>query len=111
VSEWKVTVPGSDREFTTEDLTLDEAAACEAEVGETWLVCNPIRSAKWAKAILTRFRAREVGEQQAAAEVGAMTLKAALDRINKADDDRPVEHVDGVPVVDPQPATGDTATT
>lgn len=112
VAQWKLTIPGGDAEFTTDDLTIAETARCEREVGESWLHAHPLRSAAWACAIMTRFRAREVGEDAAAREVGAMTVRDVLARIEKLDDDdRPTEHADGVPVVDPPPVTDDTETT
>ena len=98
---YKVSVDG--KTWNTEDLTLDEAIAVEEETGESWLFLNPIRSAKHAKAILARFLAREHGLDAARDRVGAMSVTEVLDCVDKADaDDRPTEHRDGVPVVDPK---------
>ena len=106
----KVTVDGQSRFL--DDLTLDETVQCEEEVGESWANANPLRSAKWARAIMTRFLARTTGEAEAAKKIGALSLKETFTCIeNVDDDDRPVEHMDGVPVVDPKAAGADSATT
>lgn len=107
---YQVSVDG--KSWVTEDLTLDEAIEVEAETGESWLFLNPIRSAKHAKAILTRFLAREHGLDAARDRVGAMSVTDVLDCVDRAEsDDRPAEHRDGVPVVDPKAEPDEPATT
>lgn len=98
--------------FYVDDLTLVEVALCEDETGESWLAVNPYRSAKWSKAIMTRFLARKIGEDKAAAVINGYTLRQALSCIELVpEDDRPVEYSEGVPVVNPKAATDDSATT
>jgi len=109
---FKVTVGG--QVLTTEDLTLDEIEVVEADAGDSWLfiVQAPAKSAKHAKAVLAavlRHGGMDPGE--AAKLAGGLTLREVLDCFELVDDDRPVEHSDGVPVVDPPPATEGSETT
>lgn len=99
--------------LTTEDLTLDEIAVIESEVGEPWLfiVQAPAKSAKHAKAILAAVLARGMDADAANAQAGGMTMREVLAAFELVDDDRPIEHTDGVPVVDPPQATDAPATT
>lgn len=106
---YKVTVDG--KSWLTEDLTLDEAIEVEKETGESWLYLNPIRSAKHAKAIIARFLARDTDIDQARARVGSMSVTDVLGCVDNADDDRPAEHKDGVPTVDPKAESGEPETT
>ena len=106
----KVTVAG--QTFDRDDLTLAEVSLCEDETGQSWLAANPYTSGKWALAILTRFLARSVGEEQAKATVGGYTIKEALGALELVEeDDRSTEFVEGIPVVDPKADTDDSATT
>lgn len=65
--------------WTTDDLTLDESCDIEEEIGTTWHTLEPINSARHARAILTRFLARETGMPGAKLRVGAMTIREVLD--------------------------------
>ncbi|HXR42981.1 MAG TPA: hypothetical protein VN738_11285 [Acidothermaceae bacterium] len=101
-----------EKKFYADDLTLAEARVCETEIGESWVLANPLRSAKWASSLLTRFHAREIGEDAAKELVDALTTRAALKLVDYAeDDDRPIEHQDAIPVVDPKAATAGSETT
>ena len=109
---FKVTVGG--QVLTTEDLTLDEIEVVEADAGESWLfvVQAPAKSAKHAKAVLSAvLRHGGMAADEAAKLAGALTLREVLDCFELVDDDRPTEHSDGVPVVDPPPATEGSETT
>ena len=108
---FQVSVGG--RVLTTEDLTLDEIEVIEAAAGEPWLfiVSAPAKSAKHAKAILAAVLRRGMDADAAEAAAGAMTMREVLAAFELVDDDRPVEHRDGVPVVDPPPATDGPGTT
>lgn len=106
----KLTIDGAT--YYTDDLTLDEIALCEDDTGESWLLANPYRSAKWIRAITVRILARTIGEDEAKVRVGKQTVKETLAGVEMAyDDDRPDEHMDGVPLVDPKEAEADSATT
>ena len=108
---FQVTVGG--QVLTTEDLTLDEIAVIEADAGEPWLfiVSAPAKSAKHAKAILAAVLRRGMDADAASAAAGAMTMREVLAAFELVDDDRPIEHTDGVPVVDPKADTAGPATT
>ena len=108
---FQVTVGG--RVLTTEYLTLDEIEVIEAAVGEPWLfiVQAPAKSARHAKAILAAVLGRGMDADAANAQAGAMTMREVLAAFELVDDDRPIEHNDGVPVVDPPQATDAPATT
>lgn len=84
--------------WTTDDLTIDEAIAVEEASGEPWLLMNPFRSAKAAKAILVAFLRRTRDEQQTAAIVGGLNLKRLLEMIDRVDDDRPATYEGGLPL-------------
>lgn len=96
----QVTVGG--HRFLVEDLTLDEIVEVERETGQTWTQLNPLRSATHARAIMVRFLARDVGDDEARAQVGGMRVGDAVQAIDVVKDDRPDEFVNGAPVVDPK---------
>lgn len=98
MAQVKVTVDG--REYTTDDLTLDEAVQIEAETGETWLRMTPTKSAKCARAILTALHARTIGAEAARVKVGSMTSNEALDAMHvdlENDDTLPDVYENGRP--------------
>lgn len=107
---WKISLPNG-KSYLDEDLTLAETAAIEDELGKTWLVINPLASAKHAKAIMTTLLARDMPREQAAAAIDGLSLRAALDAIERAEDDRPAEYANGVPVIDPKAGPGEPETT
>ena len=109
---FKVSVGG--QVLTTEDLTLDEIAIVEDEAGDSWLfiVQAPAKSAKHAKAVLSAvLRHGGMPADEAAKQAGALTLREVLDCFELVDDDRPTEHNDGVPAVDPPVAAEGSETT
>lgn len=98
--------------WSTDDLTLGEVVEIERETGDSWIVMNPLRSAAQARAIIRRLLARDHGIDKATATVDAMRVVDVVDAIEYEDkDDRPKQHVDGVPQVDPKGAAGGSATT
>lgn len=109
LNTYRVTYEG--KTWTTEDLTLDETVECETEVGESWLALNPLRSAKWVRAILVRFLMRDHPEPEARKLIGSITVQQALKSITPAEDDRPAEYEGGTPVVDPKAGEGAPVTT
>ena len=108
---YKITLPDGHGSFVVDDLTLAEAAQVEQETGESWLLMNPVKSASQARAIMTRFLARSLGEEKARATVDGMSIRAYADSVEKVDDDRPDEYRDGSPVVDPKAAEAAPGTT
>ncbi len=99
-----VTVDG--RQFSVDDLTLDEAVEIEKVCGVTWLNINPFRSAEQCRAIISMFLRRDLGPEEAAKRVGALSVGDALDSIKSVDgDDLPDTFVDGVPKAGAEPAT------
>ena len=107
----RVTVPDAGT-FVVEDLTLDEVVAVERETGDTWVTLNPLRSAVHARAIMVRFLARTVGEDEARRRLGGLRVADVVSGIERVpDDDRPQEFRDGMPVVDPKADGGAPATT
>lgn len=99
-----VTGPGGEK-FNTDDLTIGEAEAIEAATDESWLYINPFRSAKHCRAILVAFLSRTVSPAEAEAAVKGVSVKAALDGVERVDDDLPEVFEDGLPK-----AEGDTST-
>lgn len=98
--------------WSTDDLTLGEVVDIERETGESWVVMNPLRSAAQARAIIRRLLARDLGIDKATAKTDAMRVVDVVDAIEpEVKDDRPRQHVDGVPLVDPKAETGGSATT
>lgn len=108
---WGIKVDG--QTFFVEDLTLAECRRVEQATGQSWRLIDPLRSAAHASALLTCFLARGSSVEAATAKVDAMRMDDALDLIDLVDDedDRPIEHTDGIPVVDPFPGTAAPATT
>lgn len=83
--------------FTTDDLTLAEAVAVEAETGHSWYEFNPFRSAQDCQALMVAFLRRTLSEDVARKQVEAMTLKEAIASLDIVDDDRPTVYEDGAP--------------
>jgi hypothetical protein len=109
---FRVTLDG--KSWLSEDLTVDETCEIEAAVEDDWwfVVTAPVKTAKHARAILTALSARTHGKAEAAKRVGAMTARQMVDAFELVDDhDRPIEWVDGLPVVDPKSEPGEPATT
>lgn len=108
---FRITVDG--RSMLTEDFTLDELTAIEAEVGESWdfVVMAPYKTARHATSLIKHFLSRQHGPEEASKRAGAMTFKQVLDAMEPVEDDRPKMHQDGVPVVDPKAETAEPATT
>lgn len=102
MSRIRVTVDGV--MYDLDDMTLDEACSFEAATGASWARMNPTTSALHCRAVLVELYARTRSHDEAEKVVGALTSRQAVDHIDlvDADDDRPVEHNDGIPVVDPK---------
>lgn len=100
-------------EYDVEDLTLDETCRFERATGASWGELNPTQSAVQCRAILLEFYARTRSRDEAEKVVGALSTRAAVEHIVlvEAEDDRPAEYRDGVPVVDPKAEPAATATT
>lgn len=98
--------------WSTDDLTLAEVVQIEQETGETWVLMNPLRSAAQARAVMRQLLARTHGQDEAAVMVDAMRVVDVVAAIEVEEtDDRPKQHVDGVPQVDPKDEVGGPATT
>lgn len=108
---YRITLPDDHGSFEVDDLTLAEAAQVERETGESWLYMNPVKSAEQARAIMTRFLARSLGEDKARAVVDGMAIRDYAKAVDVIKDDRPDEFRDGSPVVDPKEAGVEPATT
>ncbi len=100
------------KRLTSDDLTLDEAVEVEATLGESWLLLNPLQHASHCRALLILVYSRYMTRDDAVAKVGALSLRAAIDCVDWVNsDDRPIEHDDGLPIVDPKEVTDGTGTT
>lgn len=100
--------------LNTEDLLVGEGARIEREAGTSWdfILLQPLRSLDAAQALLAGvLRHLGVPDDEAAARAEAVSLKDLMACMEVVPDDRPVEHVDGVPVVDPPLATEGSETT
>lgn len=98
--------------WSTDDLTLGEVVEIERETGDSWIYMNPLRSAVQARAILRRFLARDLGLDAAGKRVDGMRVVDVARSIEPEQvDDRPKQHADGVPQVDPKEGTAGSGTT
>lgn len=100
-----IEVTVGEKVFRTDDLTLDEAILIQKETGHSWFVINPLQDPAAAKAIQTRFLAREYGEEEAAKRAGSMTVRELVAAVKAVDDDLPDEYENGIPLVEDVPAT------
>lgn len=102
-----ITVTVEGETFSTDDLTLDEAVAIEAELGVSWLLVDPLVSALHCRAIMRTFLARTRSAEEATKIVGAIGVGTALDAVNIIADTLPYMFEDGLPVPNPgaAPAT------
>lgn len=111
MSRIHVTVEGV--EYDLDDMTVDECVSFERATGTTWVAMNPTTSALHCRAVLVEFYARILPRDEAEKTVGGLSAKAAVKLISvvDAEDDRPAEFRDGVPVVDPKAGQVEPATT
>ena len=102
---YEVTVDGE--KFRTDDLTLEDAAWIENETEQSWLVMEPLLSAKACQAIMVRFLVAYRGRDEAEARkcVGSQKLTSLFDQIQAVEDDTPEEYHDGLPKAAAGPAT------
>ena len=101
---YRVTVDGA--EFTTDDLTLDEAITIEQATGTPWTQINPIRSGEHCKLVMVAFLSRTRPVDEAVKLVGAFTLREVLDSVTWVAEDLPEEYEDGLPKAGDAPPTG-----
>lgn len=94
-----------DRQWRTDDLTLDEAIGIEKTTGRSWMQINPFQSAEDCKAIMVAFLSREMDGATAATKVGTLSLKEVLDSVAVVKDDLPDQYVDGLPKEEGGPST------
>jgi hypothetical protein len=95
-----------------DDLTLDEIVEVEKAAGTGWYALNPYNSAVHCRALLVEIYARSHSREDAQKLVGALTVRQAESMVDfVAEDDRPIEYEDGIPVVDPKAGTGEPGTT
>lgn len=92
--------------WMVDDLTLDEFAVIEEQVGATWIGFNPFLSSRHARAALTAFLARSLGVDEAARKVGALSLKEAVACFEVTKDDLPEIYEEGLPKEEGGPVTG-----
>lgn len=100
--------------YDLDDLTLDEVVQIERTTGTPWTAINAWARATDCRAILIALYARTRPVDEATKVVGSLTSRAAVEHLSLRpddDDDRPVEHRDGIPVVDPKAEPAETATT
>lgn len=90
--------------YAVDDLTIDEAAAIEIELGITWEVMNPAKSAVQARAILTRFLARDKGDEEGLRIIGAMTMAQFVKLVKIEDTDPKDEASETEPIAEEPPA-------
>lgn len=93
------------REFSTDDLTLDEAETIEQALGITWFEMNPSRSAGQCRAIMAVFLARTSDETEAAKRAAQITVGQARKMVRWEKEDLPHTYEDGLPKVEGEPET------
>lgn len=100
---WRLEVDGDT--WTTQDYTLDEMVAVEKRTGFQWGGLRPHSEAEHARALIIHWYARTGPVDDAEKRAGVLTDRQV--RVTEMpDDDRPAQHNDGIPVVDPK-ADGD----
>ena len=98
-----VTVDG--QEFSTDDLTLDEADTIEQALGITWFEMNPGRSARQCRVITAVFLARTFDETEATKRAAAITVGEARKMVRWEKEDLPDTYEDGLPKAEGAPET------
>lgn len=88
-----------------DDLTLDEFAVIEKDLGANWVTFNPFLSSMHARATLITFLARSIGTDAATRKVGALSLKEAVACFEAVKDDLPDVYEDGIPKPEAEPET------
>lgn len=88
-----------DGEFSTDNLTLEEAEAIEKALEITWFEMNPARSATQCRAIIAVFLARSHEETEAVKLAASITVGQARKMVRWEKDDLPDVYEDGVPKV------------
>jgi len=95
-----------EQEFSTDDLTLEEAEAIETALGITWFEMNPARSAAQCRVVTAVFLARTADETEAAKRAAAVTVGQARKMVRWEKDDLPDTYEDGLPKAEGGPGTG-----
>jgi hypothetical protein len=96
-------------EWTSEDYTLDEMVAAEKHTQIVWSGLRPDREAEHVRAMVAAWYSRTGPADEADKRAGALTARQFKVTV-MADDDRPAEYRDGIPVLDPK-AGGDAPAT
>lgn len=105
----RITVDGES--WLTDDLTFVEIRAVEKATGVSWLRIDPVRWAEHLWHVMVQLLSRSVAEDVAIKRLEGMTAAEIGACISVVPDDRPVEHTDGVPVVDPPRGQAGSVTT
>ena len=104
---WRIEFEGE--VYREGDLTLGQCEKIEEATGQSWLVINPLRSAKQARLILQLLAAERTGEplEEVEKRVAALSADEYLNVMHSdvTEDDRPTEYVDGNPPVADEPST------
>lgn len=93
--------------WTTEDYTLDEMVATEKRTGTpgmrwAYIAASAATDRESLRALIVVWFARPDGVTVEDAEKRAGALTGRQLQVQDVEDDRPVEHRDGIPVVDPK---------
>lgn len=94
-----------DGEFSTDDLTLEEAETLETALGKTWFELNPMRSAADCRAVSAVFLARNRSDDEAVKLAAAITVGRAKKMVRWENEDRPDMYEDGLPKAEGEPGT------
>lgn len=85
-------------EFTSDDLTVDEAVQIEELMGKSWLDINPVLHGSAFRAMAITFLSKHMDRKDAVAYVNAIKLNKVLDHVRWVeDDDLPESFEDGLP--------------
>jgi hypothetical protein len=91
-----------DETYDESALTMAEAETIEEFLGLSWLMINPVRSAKQARGVLAVLHAARTGRprDEVFAELGDMTTEQfVVGCLSFVDDDIPGSFIDGFPPV------------
>jgi len=95
----------NDEEFSTDNLSIEEAEAIETALGITWFEMNPARSAGQFKVVTAVFLARTRDETEAAKTAAAITVGEARKAVRWEKDDMPDAYEEGLPKAEGVPGT------
>lgn len=86
------------KEFTSDDLTVDEAVRIEELMGKSWLDINPVLHGSAFRAMAIVFLSKHMDATAASKYVGGIPLNKVLEHVRWVEEeDLPDVYEDGIP--------------